>query len=63
MIAKKVTSNKTFLWLQQMRFYFNPKEADVLRKLTINIANATFHYGFEYLGVQVRKISSFGNLF
>lgn len=34
-----------------MRFTWFVKEADPLKKLLINMANAAFHYGFEYLGV------------
>ena len=40
----------------QMRFYFDPKQPDVLQQLTINISNAQFYYGFEYLGVQERLV-------
>jgi dynein heavy chain 1 len=31
---------------------------DVLQQLTIHIANAQFHYGFEYLGVQERLVTT-----
>ena len=41
-----------------MRFYFDPKQQDVLQQLTIHIANAQFHYGFEYLGVQERLVTT-----
>ena len=34
-----------------MRFYFDPKKTDVLQQLSIQMANAKFNYGFEYLGV------------
>jgi dynein heavy chain 1 len=34
-----------------MRFYFNPKKTNVLEQLTIEMANARFFYGFEYLGI------------
>jgi len=30
----------------------------VLQQLTIHIANAQFHYGFEYLGVQERLVTT-----
>lgn len=46
-----VTSNKSFAWLYFMRMIYYPKEADTLKKLSIQMANANFHYGFEYLGV------------
>lgn len=41
-----------------MRFYFDPNQADVLKKLTINMANAKFFYGFEYLGVQDKLVQT-----
>lgn len=41
-----------------MRFYFDPNQSDVLKKLTINMANAKFFYGFEYLGVQDKLVQT-----
>lgn len=34
-----------------MRFNFNPREPDVLKQLAIEMADAKFYYGFEYLGL------------
>ena len=39
-----------------MRFYFDPKQRDVLQQLSIHMANAKFNYGFEYLGVQDKLV-------
>ena len=36
-------TNKSFEWVSQMRFYFDPKQSDVLQQLTINIADAQFY--------------------
>lgn len=59
LIRKNVTSNKSFEWLKQMRFYFDPKSSsDVLHQLTIHMANAKFNYGFEYLGVQEKLVQT-----
>ena len=52
LVARRISSNKAFEWLSQMRFYFDPRQADVLRQLSIHMADTRFHYGFEYLGVQ-----------
>lgn len=41
-----------------MRFYFDPKQKDVLKQLSIHMANAKFNYGFEYLGVQDKLVST-----
>ena len=51
LIQNKVSSPKSFDWLMQMRLYFDPQNPDVLQQLSIQMANATFNYGFEYLGV------------
>lgn len=41
-----------------MRFYFDPKQTEVLKQLTIHMANAKFYYGFEYLGVQDKLVQT-----
>ena len=53
-----MTSTKDFDWLSQMRFYFDPKQKDVLQQLSIHMANAKFNYGFEYLGVQDKLVQT-----
>ena len=52
LIRNKVLTLKSFDWLCQMRFYFDPKNAEPLHQLSIQMVNAKFHYGLEYLGVQ-----------
>lgn len=39
-----------------MRFYFDPKQKNVLEQLSIHMANSKFNYGFEYLGVQDKLV-------
>ena len=56
LITDGIDSHKSFEWQKQFRFYFNPKESEVLQQLSIHIADAQFHYGFEYLGVQDRIV-------
>lgn len=46
LIKNKVESNKVFAWLYFMRMIYFPKEQDTLKKLSIQMANANFHYGF-----------------
>ena len=41
-----------------MRFYFDSKVTTLLKQLTIHMANAKFHYGFEYLGVQDKLVQT-----
>ncbi|KAJ8666404.1 hypothetical protein QAD02_008066, partial [Eretmocerus hayati] len=58
LIQNNVSSPKAFEWLCEMRFYFDHKQSDVLQQVTINMANAKFFYGFEYLGVQDRLVQT-----
>ena len=58
LVANKVNNPKNFDWLCQMRFYFDPKNSDVLQQLSIHMANAKFNYGFEYLGVQEKLVQT-----
>lgn len=58
LISNEVCGNKAFEWLSEMRFYFDPRETEVLKQLTIHMANAQFYYGFEYLGVQDRLVQT-----
>ncbi|XP_029806677.1 cytoplasmic dynein 1 heavy chain 1 [Suricata suricatta] len=58
LIKTKIDNAKSFEWLSQMRFYFDPKQTDVLQQLSIQMANAKFNYGFEYLGVQDKLVQT-----
>ncbi|XP_045114160.1 dynein heavy chain, cytoplasmic-like isoform X3 [Portunus trituberculatus] len=58
LIKNKITNPKSFDWLCQMRFYFDPKQSDPLKQLSIHMANAKFNYGFEYLGVQDKLVQT-----
>lgn len=51
-------SRNHFEWIRQMRFSFDPTNPDVLKKLTIHMADAKFNYGFEYLGVQEKLVQT-----
>lgn len=58
LLKNQVTNPKSFDWLCQMRFYFDPKQNDPLKQLSIHMANAKFNYGFEYLGVQDKLVQT-----
>lgn len=58
LIKKQVNSPKHFEWSQQMRFYFDPRQSDVSQQLSIQMANARFNYGFEYLGVTEKLVQT-----
>jgi dynein heavy chain 1 len=58
LIQNNVSNPKSFEWLSQMRFYLDSSQPDALHQLSIQMANAKFHYGFEYLGVQDRLVQT-----
>lgn len=58
LLSDNVSSTKDFIWLYQMRFYFNPAVENPIHRLSIHMANATFYYGYEYLGVADRLVQT-----
>lgn len=58
LLNNKTSGAKSFDWLKEMRFYFDPNQKDVLKQLSIQMANAKFNYGFEYLGVQDKLVQT-----
>eukprot|EP01053_Blabericola_migrator_P008291 Blabericola_migrator_1__8290@NODE_42_length_17171_cov_64_374065_g38_i0_p1_GENE_NODE_42_length_17171_cov_64_374065_g38_i0NODE_42_length_17171_cov_64_374065_g38_i0_p1_ORF_typecomplete_len4774_score977_70AAA_6/PF12774_7/1_1e148AAA_6/PF12774_7/8_3e02AAA_6/PF12774_7/17DHC_N2/PF08393_13/2_5e03DHC_N2/PF08393_13/7_2e118AAA_8/PF12780_7/1_4e03AAA_8/PF12780_7/1_4e03AAA_8/PF12780_7/27AAA_8/PF12780_7/8_4e92DHC_N1/PF08385_12/1_5e89DHC_N1/PF08385_12/65DHC_N1/PF08385_12/1_8e03DHC_N1/PF08385_12/2_2e02DHC_N1/PF08 len=58
LVSAHCQGNKDFMWLQYMRFYYNPREEDIQKRLAIRMANAEFEYGFEYLGVSERLVQT-----
>lgn len=57
LIADKVDSTSSFLWQSQMAYRFDLSAEPVLR-LQVTQANAVFNYGFEYLGMPDRLVST-----
>jgi dynein heavy chain 1 len=58
MLQEKVSDATAFVWLYYMRYYWYPNEKDLLKKLNIKMASASFYYGFEYLGVSERLVQT-----
>ncbi|KAI9295785.1 dynein heavy chain [Neoconidiobolus thromboides FSU 785] len=58
LIKNKVINNKDFNWLYQMRFYYNSTIQEPLHRLNIQMANANFYYGYEYLGIPDRLVQT-----
>lgn len=58
LISSKVTSLDDFAWLYHMRFYFDAAKTDPIHRLAIKMANASFAYGFEYLGVTDKLVQT-----
>ncbi|GJE87844.1 dynein heavy chain protein 1 [Phanerochaete sordida] len=58
LIQQKVTDNRAFSWLYQMRYYLDPSVDNPLERLAIRVADASFPYGWEYLGVPDRLVQT-----
>eukprot|EP01133_Synstelium_polycarpum_P001082 gene1082-1226_t len=58
LFRSKISSNKDFDWLYNMRFYYDAAQENVLHRLSIQMANASFHYGYEYLGIGERLVQT-----
>ena len=53
------TNDKTnFGWIYHLRFYWIESEINLNLKLSINMSNASFKYGFEYLGIGERLVQT-----
>ena len=57
LIRDSVSSASDFRWLYQMRFY-HIADGDLVENLVIRMADASFHYGYEYLGVGERLVQT-----
>ncbi|THH28428.1 hypothetical protein EUX98_g5757 [Antrodiella citrinella] len=58
LIQQRVTDPRAFSWLYQMRYYLDPSVENPLDRLAIRAADATFPYGWEYLGVPDRLVQT-----
>lgn len=52
-----VSTPESFHWLYQMRFY-HVAESDITENLVVKMADASFVYGYEYLGVGERLVQT-----
>jgi dynein heavy chain len=46
LVDQKVTESSTFAWQSQMRYVWLPEEQDC----QVRVADASFHYSYEYIG-------------
>lgn len=58
LIQQNVLDPKNFIWLYQIRFYLDKSVENPLERLSIKAADATFPYGWEYLGVVDRLVQT-----
>jgi len=58
LVKDQVSSRNAYGWLYHLRFYWSPKATDFSEKLCVKMSNATFNYGFEYLGIGERLVQT-----
>ncbi|ORY38141.1 dynein heavy chain [Rhizoclosmatium globosum] len=58
LVQKGVKGKKDFSWLYHMRFYLTANTEKPLEALQIRMADSTFLYGFEYLGIPDRLVQT-----
>ena len=58
LIQQGVLDAKNFTWLYQMRFYLDKTAENPLDRLTVKAADASFPYGWEYLGVPDKLVQT-----
>jgi dynein heavy chain 1 len=57
LLGHSVSSADSFHWLYQMRFY-HATDGDIIDNLVLRMADASFQYGYEYLGVGERLVQT-----
>lgn len=58
LIQQRSYDTNAFTWLYQMRFYLDHSAENPLDRLAIEVADASFPYGWEYLGVTDRLVQT-----
>lgn len=58
LMKDQVSSPTDFRWLYHLRYNYNPQAVNVTEKLIVSLSNATFQYGFEYLGIGERLVQT-----
>ena len=58
LVAEKVSSATDFRWLYHLRYNYNPNAEKLTEKLVVSLSNATFYYGFEYMGIGERLVQT-----
>ncbi len=58
LVKDGVSDPSDFRWLYHLRFQYNPDAESLTEKLRISLSNASFLYGFEYLGIGDRLVQT-----
>lgn len=53
-----IKSKTEFSWLYHLRFYWSSDASNIMERLCIRMSNASFFYGFEYLGIGERLVQT-----
>eukprot|EP00587_Corethron_hystrix_P001648 CAMPEP_0113299688 /NCGR_PEP_ID=MMETSP0010_2-20120614/1622_1 /TAXON_ID=216773 ORGANISM="Corethron hystrix, Strain 308" /NCGR_SAMPLE_ID=MMETSP0010_2 /ASSEMBLY_ACC=CAM_ASM_000155 /LENGTH=4034 /DNA_ID=CAMNT_0000152971 /DNA_START=8 /DNA_END=12112 /DNA_ORIENTATION=+ /assembly_acc=CAM_ASM_000155 len=58
LIADNVNTPNDFNWLYHLKFHYNSSSPSLTERLTMQLSNANFYYGFEYLGIGERLVQT-----
>ena len=58
LLDEGVKDSSDFRWQGRLRAYYNANEPDLMKCLSIHVADASFFYGYEYLGVCERLVQT-----
>lgn len=58
LVSQCIIDNQGFIWLSQMRFYLDSSIESPLDRLVIKVAETSYPYGWEYLGVPDRLVQT-----
>jgi dynein heavy chain 1 len=58
LIDDSISDCEDFCWKTFLRFYYNNLENDPKKRVSVQITNSTFYYGFEYVGVIERLVQT-----
>eukprot|EP00934_Nitzschia_sp_Nitz4_P009291 Nitzschia sp. Nitz4//scaffold6_size259037//29898//42524//NITZ4_001045-RA/size259037-augustus-gene-0.315-mRNA-1//-1//CDS//3329556806//9281//frame0 len=58
LMNENVADANDFRWMYHLRYTYNPQAPNLTEKLMISLSNATFYYGFEYLGIGERLVQT-----
>eukprot|EP01035_Chromulina_nebulosa_P017680 gene17680-23270_t len=59
LINSSISTKNDFGWVYHLRYYWlNNSAGDLLKRLSICMSNASFFYGFEYLGISERLVQT-----
>jgi dynein heavy chain 1 len=58
LIKNGISSQEDFRWLYHLRYAYHPDAPKFTEKRMTSLSNATFYYGFKYLGIGERLVQT-----